>query len=239
MKLNWKIITFFLIAILLTIANPVFSLSKIPIFNNHNSPIYSFTIAQVGRDDSTFPWYNCSTREAWSPAKKEWCRKVKKLQNMTYIFPDRLEEGDIERSSITLTNGAYYRQRTAQANAFRVELFYNRKEQDRSYPSPENNIIFADLNRDGIDEAIVLVGFWGGGSGYWTHISVVTQMNSTPINIDSINLGDRTVTKSWKVIDGKIQVNLITHAPDDGLCCPTVPVTWTYQLQGNKLIKIS
>lgn len=233
MKFNWKIVTVFLTAILLTIVNPVFSYSKIPAFNQNNSSIPSFTIAQVGRDDSKIPWYNCSTREAWSPAKKEWCRKVKKLQNMTYILPDNA----VERSSFTLKNGAY-----EETNGLYVKLFYNRKEQEDHYPLPENNIVFTDLNKDGVEEAIVILGLTTGGSGYWTYMAVVNQITSTPKNIDTVYLGrdlSGSQIESFKVIGDKIQVDLVTHRPTDAHCCPSLHETWTYQLRGNKLVKIS
>lgn len=225
MNLNWKIITAFLTAILLTIAIPTFSLTKTPIFQNESEhfQLPDIVIAQKNRDNPKIPWYNCSTRESWSPAKKEWCRKVEKLKNMTYIFPDRAEY-DPETSSATLKNGIYRRGNQG-GTTFSVEYL--------------DSVIFADLNKNGIEEAIVLLGLSGGGSGYWIYLAVVNQLNSNPKNIDSVDLGDRIEIKSLKVIDGKIQVNLITHRENDPRCCPTLPVTWTYQLQGNKLVKIT
>jgi len=38
---------------------------------------------------------------------------------------------------------------------------------------------------------------------------------------------------------GEITVDMVTHGPDDPMCCPTVEATQKYKLQGDTLVQIS
>ena len=146
---------------------------------------------------------------------------VEKLKNMTYIFPDWEPP---ERA--TLRNGSYRRGPDGRGGIFSLGL-------------REPYILFSDLNKDGVEEAIVLLDLSGGGSGCFTYLAIVNQLNSTPNHLDSVSIGDRIEIKSLQVIDGTIKINLITQGPDDPMCCPTLNTTWYYQLQNNKIVQIS
>jgi hypothetical protein len=43
--------------------------------------------------------------------------------------------------------------------------------------------------------------------------------------------------QSLTIADGQISVTMLTHGPDDPMCCPTQEVQQTYELQENKLVQ--
>ena len=49
-------------------------------------------------------------------------------------------------------------------------------------------------------------------------------------------LGDRVPVQSLTIASGKIVAATVAHRPSDGLCCPTLEITRTFTLQGNRLI---
>jgi hypothetical protein len=45
--------------------------------------------------------------------------------------------------------------------------------------------------------------------------------------------------KSVLIESGEITVDMVTHGPDDPMCCPTVEATQKYKLQGDTLVQLS
>ena len=74
-----------------------------------------------------------------------------------------------------------------------------------------------------------------GGSGTFFYLSIVVEGDGEPVNTATILLGDRVQINSLDVADGSIVVDMISHGPDDPLCCPTQHVVQTYELQGEEL----
>jgi predicted small lipoprotein YifL len=98
---------------------------------------------------------------------------------------------------------------------------------------------FGDLNGDGVDDAAVVLATSGGGSGTFISLEAVINDKGTPKHIASASLGDRARIQSIAIQSGEITVNMITHGPQDPLCCPTLEVTQKYKLQGDKLTQVS
>lgn len=46
----------------------------------------------------------------------------------------------------------------------------------------------------------------------------------SPAHAASLALGDRAQFGSLAIADGQIALEMVTHAPDDPLCCPTQEV---------------
>ena len=95
-----------------------------------------------------------------------------------------------------------------------------------------------DLNGDGVDDAAVILVANPGGSGTFYHLAAVVNENGTPEHVASQSLGDRIQVKSISIRSGEIVLDMVVHGPSDPLCCPTVEVTRTYKLQGDKLSPI-
>jgi hypothetical protein len=98
---------------------------------------------------------------------------------------------------------------------------------------------FGDLNGDGVDDAAVVLATSGGGSGTFISLEAVLNDQGTPKHVASAELGDRTKIESVAIESGEITVELVTHGPNDPLCCPTVEATHKYKLQGDTLVQIS
>lgn len=97
---------------------------------------------------------------------------------------------------------------------------------------------FGDLDGDGIEDAAVVLATSGGGSGTFITLEAVINDQGTPHHVASASLGDRVQLKSVAIELGVITVDMVTHGPDDPLCCPTLEVTQKYELQGDKLVQL-
>lgn len=98
---------------------------------------------------------------------------------------------------------------------------------------------FGDLDGDGVEDAAVVLATSGGGSGTFISLEAVINDRGTPNHVATASLGDRVEVKSVAIEAGKITVDMVTHGPDDPLCCPTLEVTQIYRLQGDKLVQLS
>jgi hypothetical protein len=76
-----------------------------------------------------------------------------------------------------------------------------------------------------------------GGSGTFVHLAAVLNQNGQPQHVASVSLGDRVKIEAVKIEAGTITVNMVTHGPNDPLCCPTVKTANTFKLQGDRLVK--
>ena len=63
-----------------------------------------------------------------------------------------------------------------------------------------------------------------GGSGSFTSLEAVRIAGGSPAHAASLALGDRAQLGSLAIADGQIALEMVTHAPDDPLCCPTQEV---------------
>jgi uncharacterized lipoprotein YbaY len=153
-------------------------------------------------------WYNCLTREVWSPAKQVWCDQLATLHNLDYTLPGYgvipLEQGEFEDTGRRL----------------HVVL-----------PSQPGWVVFDDLDGDEQTDALVLLAVNSGGSGQFTYLTPVLHVETDPEPLRPVFLGDRVQIHTLTVTDQEVAVNLTTHAADDPLCCPTLETTWRYRLQ--------
>jgi hypothetical protein len=98
---------------------------------------------------------------------------------------------------------------------------------------------FGDLDDDGVDDAAVVLATSAGGSGTFISLEAVINDKGTPKHVASAELGDRVQVESIMIESGEITVDMVTHGPEDPLCCPTVEGTQKYKLQGDTLVQIS
>ncbi len=101
------------------------------------------------------------------------------------------------------------------------------------------SITFGDLDGDGVADAAVILVTNPGGSGTFYDLIAVLNRDGEPEHIAIIALGDRSEIQSLAVDSGQITVRMITHGPDDPMCCPTQEVEQIYALQGNELTQIA
>ena len=94
-----------------------------------------------------------------------------------------------------------------------------------------------DLNGDKVDDAAVLLVADQGGSGSFVYLAAVLDDKGQPENVATVELGDRVQVQTLAITDGQIVVTMLSFAPDDPMCCPSLEAEQTYTLQGDQLVQ--
>jgi hypothetical protein len=95
---------------------------------------------------------------------------------------------------------------------------------------------FGDLNGDGAQDAVALLVETYGGTGVFVSLVAVVDDGGVPKHISSAFIDDRPVIYTLAVQDGEILMNVVVHAPDDAMCCPSLAEERTYRLGPRGLI---
>jgi heat shock protein HslJ len=143
------------------------------------------------------------------------------LQNATY--PSEWEKS----GTITLTDGRYEGEPFVEGGASRLVV---------TLIEP---VAFGDLDDDGVDDAAVILAANAGGSGTFISLEAVRNEGGEPVHLASYPLGDRVRIESLAIEGGQIVLEMITHGPNDPMCCPTQQVVRTYALRGGELVQTS
>ncbi len=98
---------------------------------------------------------------------------------------------------------------------------------------------FGDLNGDGAEDAVTFLSVNYGGSGIFLSLEVLLNKNGSASHTASYPLGDRIGIDSVKIERGVIDLHIITQAPDDPMCCPTLHVSKMLKLENGELIKVN
>ncbi|MBW6441254.1 hypothetical protein K0B03_04500 [Patescibacteria group bacterium] len=196
--------------------------------NSHNLPkfIMTMTIILLIGTLLGMMGYLVKNKEAQKTVIKKYLDinnkdlTVKSLKNAEYnsIF--------WKNETIKLKDGSYTRKYSDSASVGYVGIF-------------DNKILFKDLNGDGEKDAVIILDSSFGGTGHFYELVVVVNKNGEPLQIASENLGDRSIINSLEINDGKIIIDMITHGPMDGGCCPTLRKVFEYELKENELVIIS
>ncbi len=117
--------------------------------------------------------------------------------------------------------------------------------QDDDLVSSELDALTArgDIDGNGTEDLIVVLVTNTGGSGIFYEIYALRnaqppQNNAIQVSIPAF-LGDRVVVNELRIEQNTIVVDLIVQGANDPLCCPTLPVTWRFRLDGNSLVRIA
>lgn len=98
----------------------------------------------------------------------------------------------------------------------------------------------ADFNNDGLEDVAHIIGYTGGGSGYFYYLNIFINEQGKLKYLTQRELEDRIIIKGLKYSAGDFLLDVIVHGEGDdflGYCCPNVPKTLKFQLQDNKLIE--
>ncbi len=100
----------------------------------------------------------------------------------------------------------------------------------------------SDIDKDGIDDFIVLFtveGIGGGGNDHYDFMALfLSGRGWQPIVTRTGGRGERDPI-GIDFRDGKIILNTLVYLPSDPLCCPSGKGTLTYELRGDKLELVS
>jgi hypothetical protein len=99
-----------------------------------------------------------------------------------------------------------------------------------------------DIDKDGIDDFIVLFtieGIGGGGNNHHDFMAVfLSSRDWRPIVVRTGGRGERDpIAADFR--DGKIILETLVYLPSDGLCCPSGKGALSYKLHGDKLEQVS
>lgn len=98
--------------------------------------------------------------------------------------------------------------------------------------------LIGDLNKDGNDDAAIILSSKSMGSGNFYELTALI-LNDGKINqANSIVIGDRIIIESLSIKFGEIILDLATHKPDDPSCCPTKKIIKRFKIDGHKLVEI-
>lgn len=104
-----------------------------------------------------------------------------------------------------------------------------------------NSFTIGDFNNDGLDDVAHIIGYSGGGSGYFYNLTIFINDKGKLKYLAQKEFGDRVVVKSVKYNSGLFIIDMITQGEGDdfmGYCCPNVPATIRFKLENNKLVEI-
>ena len=142
------------------------------------------------------------------------------LRNGNYKSPDWGE--------FQLTDGIYYR--TPPTSQESSEAYTTRM---------LDTVLYGDLNSDSVPDALVFLATQSGGTGHFVEMAAVLNQDGSPSNVLTLYLGDRVVVESGTIQDGLITLQMRVQGPNDGMCCPSQSVTWTFRLEDGQLVKLS
>jgi uncharacterized lipoprotein YbaY len=159
-------------------------------------------------------WYNCLTREVFTPEKKIWCDRWKTLQNATLIVPINLGSNP-KYTTITLNNGRYQQK----DGSLIIELV-----------NQKGWMAFGDINNDGKTDATAIFGaaLDPNGKSIATYLTAVLDIDGKAEATTPVKLGERIILgNTLTVNNNRITVPLLTAKE---------VIYRTYILDGNDLV---
>lgn len=94
-----------------------------------------------------------------------------------------------------------------------------------------------DLDADGSEESAVLLVENSGGSGSFLYVAVLERRGDAIRNIGTAPLGDRVQVLTLMIDSGRIVMDVIQHASEDPMCCPTEKAMRNWFLEEGSLVE--
>ena len=94
-----------------------------------------------------------------------------------------------------------------------------------------------DLDGDDRADAAVVLASTTGGTGTFVDLFALLDHDDGALSRGPASLGDRVKVDSIRVSNRAIHLHLLTHGPDDALCCPTQHVVETFVLHADTLMR--
>ena len=158
-----------------------------------------------------------SSRSAAAPTLRE-------MKNATYHGIDGTP------GAVTLTDGRWEGAPFVDGGAARPVLTYARDFR-----------VAGDLDGDGGDEAVALLGFSASGSGETAYLAVLRDEAGSADCVAAAPLGDRVKVRDARVADGRLFVDVLQAGAADAMCCPGDLVTrvWTLTPDGLEEVRVT
>lgn len=125
--------------------------------------------------------------------------------------------------AVKTVNGSYTKKDPADEVTFRV-----------------NDVVYGDLNGDGMDEAVVLTVCNTGGSGWFDDGFLYAMRNEKPVLLSQIQGGDRAYggIRGVRIESGLLKVERLQPEIAGGAVGVGFIETTTYRLSGSKLLRV-
>lgn len=175
------------------------------------------TLAQAGEE-----WYNCMTREVFTPEKRAWCDRLDIALNASYSVPTLGDQPQV--GVINFDNGRF------EDPNRRLNAVLSRQ---------QGQIAFGDLDGNDQQDAVMIMAVNTGGSGIFVYLAPLLNLEGTIESPMLAGLGDRIQVNRVRILDdGLISVNMIIQGPNDPQCCPTQEVTQFYRVSGGSVVQV-
>lgn len=92
-----------------------------------------------------------------------------------------------------------------------------------------------DLDGDGFEEYAALVAENYGGTGVFVFLVVFRDVDGRLVFQTSIGVDDRPQLNELSIANREVFLDVITHRPDEPMCCPTLRSARHYRLVNNQL----
>ena len=99
-------------------------------------------------------------------------------------------------------------------------------------------VLFVDLNRDQVKDAVTIAGENYGGTGVFTYLVVFINEDGKPVHSYSKLIDDRPIINALKLDKESILLDAVIHGSQDAMCCPTFPIVRLYRLTKSGLTSI-
>jgi hypothetical protein len=97
--------------------------------------------------------------------------------------------------------------------------------------------VVGDLDGDGARETVAFLWSATGGSGTRNYIAVFNRTGPGVSNRSTSLIGDRVKLRAVRVSQGRIEVDVVEHGPDDAMCCPSIEATRVWRYDGRNLLE--
>lgn len=171
--------------------------------------------AGMARAAASATWYDCRTREAFTPDKQQWCDRWQTLQSASYTVPTSTA-ADPGYTTVTLEDGTYQ-----QVDGPLQVVLVNEA----------NWLAFGDINGDGRTDAGTIIGVAPDGVTLGTYLAVVLDVDGAARPLAPVRLGERIILNGpITMAEATITVPQLTQ---------TAVINRTFQLDGDTLIELN
>ncbi len=98
-------------------------------------------------------------------------------------------------------------------------------------------LALGDIDRDGVDEALVVINENGGGSGQFRSLVLYDRMDDRVAEAAAIPIGDRVQVKSIRIAPGYLTAEIVRQTGP--LCCPDEVVRLRFPYAGGHFGEVS
>lgn len=100
-------------------------------------------------------------------------------------------------------------------------------------------VALGDIDGDGKGDAVIVIGYNGGGSGYFVNLVAVLNKNGRPVQGASYDLGDRVIVKDLKLSKQRVTLVMLDHGDSDGLATASLKKVLSFRLNKGRWQKVS